>query len=532
VEIREYTEESIRSAEGLEIFRWRPNEFITSVETEGLAHIAQEIIDNAADELLLKPYGEGRVTIILCHDVIRSTYQMVIQDNGRGVPLGSLWKSFCKKDTSGKYDTKAYKISSGTFGVGAKVTAALSKHFRAISITSEGIGSVNVNDGVADKTASIKHNAKHKRSSGTTVIFEPDPIVFSGIPEFGEQGYIQILNLLRKTCFFHKYNIEFLIYPVGLPEDIWSKPILECLDIIDTCYHKSNFIFTEPTFNRDKWLSHHWNMSRPFSWKTEISNKIPSQNGQYLEYIVKYYYAKFEQGNRFGMVNNISIDDPKSNHITISLNTLKNFFTPLIKDNKIREFYVETYKFPISVAVDIRFEGAKFTGTTKHNFIDEKFRAVFGPSLLEDINSNLYNAEFMTLFTDLYMDIEAKYKAQLGNINLSKSLNTLFIDLNFPEKFKNCSTKDRSKAELFIMEGDSAGGSTGRNSELHAMYTIRGKPLNAVTEEGKLAEIKTKLQKDEIYQDIFVLLGLNPSNPNLDQMNFGGGVFLCTDGDE
>lgn len=524
---RDYSEEHIQTAEKLQHVRWRPTGYIVSTDTAGLVHIAQEPLANAIDELT-NIGGKGFITVLMCHDSVRNTYQLVIKDTGRGVPIGKLMDSFTRLHTSAKFNTHAYRTSSGSFGIGAKATAGLSLYFRAITKRPEGIASIRVVRGEADNDLVVVNNAQIE--TGTVIVFEPDPTIFTDIEKFAETGYLELLLLIQKNCFFHPYNIEFKVHPIGLPVTIWEESPDTALQILDSYIHEApRLIFTERTYDRTGWIKSYWNITRPFVWTHEIRNTIPSQTN-FLEYYIKLYYARFEEGRRFGVVNDVPINDWRSDHISTVLDYLKTYFKPMIRDTAIRNFYVEMYKLPISIAVDVKYQGAEFTGTTKHAFTSKEFRVVYGGSLAVTFSQPENNMCLQELFEHLYSDIEMKYNAQIGNITKAKDLNRLFTELKYPRKFHDCNTSNRRQAELFIMEGDSAGSTSCRDAEYHAIYTIRGKPLNAVISPTGLSQSRIELQKDYIYHDIIKLLGINPSKPNMEELNFGS-LIIATDAD-
>ena len=538
-----YTEESIESLEKLAHIRLRPTGYITSTGLEGLLHITKEILDNVIDELEQIGIDIGKLTIVLCKDIPHGTYQIIICDNGRGVPVGSLMNSFTKLHTSGKFNTDSYKFSSGSFGIGAKATAGMSRYFRAFTNRPDRQASVYVEQGVPDNDIVISnYDTPGPHPTGTTVVFEPDPLIFTDIEQFAEIGYRELTLLLQKYCFFKKYNIEFLIHPIGLPKDIWKTSIQNALRLIRTYIAEAHPTFSEQTYDRIVWLRNYWNIHRPFAWENSISGQTSVEKTivtrlnkstvlRSLKYVVQMYYVKFEKdGGRFGMVNNVPIDEWKSHHLSTVFDVIKEKLTPYIKDSAIRKFFLESYKLPIFIAVDVKYEGAEFTGTTKHAFISKEFREAFAASLKSQLSNTVQNQYLTQLFELVYTDIEEKYNAQIGNIAKTKDLNRLFTELTFADKFADCLTEDRTKAELFIMEGGSASGKQGRDPEYQGLYALRGKPLNAITSIAKLSKTRKDLQEDEIYVDIIKILGINPSKFNLEDLNFHS-VFICTDAD-
>lgn len=531
-----YMESNIFTPTGLQYVRMRPTAFFHSKGIEGLIHQAVEIIVNAIDELSLLPDTVGRLIVLLCIDNQNQTYQLVIKDNGRGLPLGKLLDSYTKLNTSGKFDTSAYETSGGLYGQGAKASAGTSKDFRAISHRPEGIGSIHVHEGVCETGVELIHQTQSQ--TGVTVFYEPDPIIFEDIDQFSTIGQMQLVLLLQKYCFFRHLNLEFRINHFGLPKDIWKKSILETELILDRYFHESQIIFSEPTFDRIKWLREsYWNIQRPFAhqysfndhFKSSIINKDRVEQETTVRYEVQLYYVKFDTiGGRFGMLNNLSIDEPKSTHLLTVIEVLKELMSSSIKDASMRKYFLETYKLPIYLAVDVKCPGAEPSGTTKDAFYSTSFKKVYAPSLRAKLSSAEGSLFVSNLYMELAADIEDSYMRNVVGISKSKNINRLFEDLNFPKKLKDCGSIDRFNTELFIIEGDSAGGGAeGRNKETQGQYTIKGKPFNGVDHRENLMTSASQIMKDPIYQDIFKILSVNPAKFDPSSMYFKHCLIMC-----
>ena len=206
----QYTEASIYTPTGLDYVRLRPTVFFPSTGIEGLLHAADEIIVNGIDEIALMPGRSGKLVVMLCVDAERGTYQMVVQDNGRGVPIGDdkFLDSFTKRDTSAKFNSQAYQTSGGLYGQGAKATAGTSVHFRPITHRPERSASFYIHQG--HLVGGVEFHNKAPVATGTTIIFEPDPFIFTtDIGLFSEEGQAHLITKMQKFCFFHQLNIEF-----------------------------------------------------------------------------------------------------------------------------------------------------------------------------------------------------------------------------------------------------------------------------------------------------------------------------------
>ncbi|CAK9254155.1 unnamed protein product [Sphagnum jensenii] len=525
----EYNEASIYSPERLQIIRHRPTQFIHSTGIEGLIQLALEIITNAIDEIALMG-GFGYAKILICIDAERSTYQLVVIDNGRGVPIGKLRDLFTKPNTSGKADTSAYEFSGGLFGVGAKATAGLSWLFRVLTQRTDQRASLYIHEGV-DEPVIIEDRTGE---TGTIIIHEPDPTILTEIEKFETEGVVQLLNLLTKYTFFSGLSLSAHIHPLGLDPSIWTGSMDDAYAVIQRYLDASRCVFDSKSLDRVKWIRQYWNIYRPFALQHTLVDTYPDQdkNGAAINvhYDIRLYYVKTDQtGGRFGMINNVPIDEPKSTHLITVMDVIKKMIAPFIKDDKIRAFFLDQYRVPIYMAVDVKYPGYEPAGTTKHAFYSKLMRKAYEESLTDRCLSPESRSFFEALHEELASDIESKYTAAATGLTAAKNTNRMFLQLNFNEKFGDCLTSDRSKAELFLVEGDSGGGGE-RDREFQGMYDLRGKPLNAVSSIDNIRGSAEKIMRDPIYRDIFMIMGINPAKFNLDTLNFGK-CFILNDAD-
>lgn len=533
-----YNEENIFTPERLDHVRLRPTAYFQSKGIEGLVHQGNEIIVNGMDELALMPDGVGKLTVLLCVDNQNQTYQLVVKDNGRGLPIGKLLDSYTKLNTSGKFDTNAYETSGGLYGVGAKASSGTSRDFRAITSRPEGKASIHVHEGKSNEVVEFV-NAPQTQT-GVTVFYEPDPIIFDEIDQFSVQGQAQLVLLLQKYCFFRRLNLEFRVHHFGLPSDIWTKKIPEAEIILDHYIHESQIVFSEPTFDRVQWLRNfYWNLQRPFAFQYEFDDKFKStilnkdriEQETTVRYQAQLYYVKFDlNGGRFGMLNNLPIDDPKSTHLLTVIDAFKEIMAPSIKDVAMRKYFIDTYKIPIYLAVDVKCPGAEPSGTTKDAFYSNSFKKVYAPSLRVKLSTPEGLAFISAVYAEIATDIEDSYMKVVVGVSKAKNTNRLFEDLNYPEKFTDCNSVDRRDTELFLTEGDSANGSEGRSKETQGQYALKGKSFNGIDTIHNLRDSVTKILKDEIYQDIIKIMGVNPAKFDLATMYFKR-LLITTDAD-
>ena len=526
-----YTEANIKSLEGLEPVRKRPTQFLPDTEAGGITHAAKEIIDNSLDELaqLLGPHlSSGILRITLCRDIARGTFQLIIRDNGRGIPIGSLVRVLTQLSTSGKYDTTAYKTSAGLFGQGAKVVAGTSFLFRSLSFRPDGIGSLFVKQGQHAPKPDI---SKATDETGVTTVYEPDPIIFTGLPEYAEYGYIGLLDLLKKYVFFTPYPIEFRISDKPISPDVWEVSNTKAIDILRKAETAADLIWAAAVHDRDEWIRHYWHLIRPFAWKYEFHKTTPIVDMLH-DYRIKLFFVKFEQkGGVFGMVNNVPIDNPTSNHLSVVSNQLTTHLAKRIADKAVRTYFQESFTLPIFIAADVRYEGAQFAGTTKNGFTSAPFRESYQAELTLHFSSPEGTRALDELFVLLKDTIESSYMQSLSSMGkVRPNMNRLFLSLKRPDDFNDCSIKDRSKAELFVVEGQSAGGAVGQDPETQATLRLRGKPENVITHPGDQREMLRLILKNDSYQDFFKIINYDPLKPTMTNLHFGH-CLLMMDGD-
>ena len=192
----DYTSDSIKTLQKLDSIRHRPTAHLPDLGRQGLAKMISEVIDNSFDEVsLLKE--KGKVDILLFRS--KSTFQVLIHDNGRGIPVEKLVEVFTVPSTSGKYDTESYTYSSGLFGLGAKVAAGLSDKFRALTFRGTKQASLFIQKGQHPDQVPIEKGIGY---SGTLVFLEPDQDIFTDIVISVDDIWVLLLEKIRKILLF------------------------------------------------------------------------------------------------------------------------------------------------------------------------------------------------------------------------------------------------------------------------------------------------------------------------------------------
>lgn len=534
-----YTKDNISTRTPLEHIRSIPTGYIVDVSVDGLWHAHKEILDNCYDETTMMN-GRGKIVMCICRDEKNDTFQLITQDNGRGIPHEKLHDCFLQMFTSGKYDTKSYVSSSGQYGVGAKVTAALSRFFLVLSKYSNGISKLLIERGV--QIGKINETPSKNVTTGTTVVHQPDDLIFTDIGEFRDSGYEKIVLLCQKFCIFGNTEFEFRINNKPLPPETWKADTNKALELVAQTIEAGRVIYNNKIHqpNPEDFLKEYWKTDRNFTWGTEIADsgsfmELDKDKGKEVErpwfYTARSYYIRYGTNTGImGLVNNVPLDAPGSTHAKWLQEAYKEVLAEYITTPAMKDFFLTKYKLPLYHAVSLSRSSARLTGMTKHAYYDQAFEKIYMNSLKKQLLRKDKKDAMDALYGLLASDIEMKFNASFGTA--PKDTGRLFLQLKNPGKFTNCQTKDRLNAELILCEGDSAGDLSGRDKEYQAMYKLRGKPYNGVTsiKDTKQSAYNIMNTKDGIYKDIFTLLMIDPRRPNFNNLNFGR-IVLMEDAD-
>lgn len=469
-----YDASSITVLEGLEAVRVRPGMYIGSVSTKGLNHLIYEIMDNAVDEHLAGFCDTIRVTL-------EADGSATVSDNGRGIPVGMHEKGisaerlvFTTLHAGGKFDNDAYKTSGGLHGVGSSVVNALSAYLHVTVKTGgqiyedhyeRGIPTLELKDGLLPPVGKT-------RESGTTINFLPDDTIFDRT-RFKED---EVKSRLHETAYL---NPELTI----IYEDK-RGPETEHIE-----YHEPEGIVG---FIKDM------NKSR------EAIHDVIYFKGEAEGITVEcaFQYVNEFHENVLGFCNNI-YNAEGGTHLT----GFKSVFTNVINTyarglNILKEkdvnFTGADVRNGMTAVVSIKHPDPRFEGQTKTKLDNQDAAKVVskvtGDEIVRFFDRNLDTLKSIIGCAEKAAKIrKTEEKAKTNMLTKQK----FSFDSN--GKLANCESKDASKCEIFIVEGDSAGGSakTARNRMYQAILPIRGKILNvekaSIDKVLANAEIKTMI---------------------------------------
>ena len=543
LKLMDYGDNSIKTITGVEHYRLRPSMYgFRTGFVDGLLLMVKEILDNSTDESIdpNKIYTIN-TTFFVAKD--RSTYQCLIQDFGRGIPVGKLVDCLATANTSGKYDLDSYgAASTGTNGVGSKVVAALSKLFYGFTKRMDGFAYLKMEQGkVKDSFMTRRPIDKNKETCGTTIMFQPDPVMMTAIPEFFKKdesespnGYSIMKSNLVEYAIFHRNSkivvrlVEGLLKPQDLskkPEELWRyltnldnfkavKDFEPDLSITPRQFVINKFGLSQPIWELPEKLYRERNLA-------ETQDRI----GFDIDIFTDEKSLK-DNGGIIGAVNYTPISDKNSIHISMLQSVLKMYLEDYILDKDKATFFTQKYILPLSGYVSAIWVGASFDGQDKSKFTDTKFGDIYRILLRKQLNK-VPEATWERLFELIHEHFEMAYaKYARAQFKVGSDLKGITYKLKRAGSYIPCESRDREVIELYIVEGDSAGGrvKTVRDGATQAVYKLSGKPTNPARTDAK------KLTKDMIYMDLMEIIGVRPTDKDLSNMKFAR-IIILTDAD-
>ncbi|SDB16575.1 type IIA DNA topoisomerase subunit B [Butyrivibrio sp. INlla16] len=469
-----YDASSITVLEGLEAVRMRPGMYIGSVSTRGLNHLVYEIVDNAVDEHLAGYCSQITVTL-------NPDGSATVEDNGRGIPVGMHAKGITAErvvltmlHAGGKFDNAAYKTSGGLHGVGSSVVNALSTWLKVQVKTDgqiyedayeRGVPTVKLKDGLLEPVGKT-------REHGTTISFLPDPTIF------------------EKTR-FREEDIKSRLH-----ETAYLNPNLTIIYIDDRPGTEEYIEFHEPEgitgFIRD--------MNKSKEAVTDVIFYSGESDGVSVD--VAFQYVNEFHENILGFCNNI-YNAEGGTHLT----GFKTMFTNIINQyareigslkEKDANFNGTDVRNGMTAVVSIKHPDPRFEGQTKTK-LDNQDAAKIVSQITGDEVTRFFDRNIEVLKSIIGCAEKAAKIRKTEEKAKTNLLTKQKYSFDSNGKLANCISKDASKCEIFIVEGDSAGGSAkmARNREFQAILPIRGKILNvekaSIDKVLANAEIKTMI---------------------------------------
>ena len=469
-----YDASSITVLEGLEAVRKRPGMYIGSVSTKGLNHLIYEIVDNSVDEHLAGACTEIHVTL-------EADGSATISDNGRGIPVGMHAKGvsaerviFTTLHAGGKFDNAAYKTSGGLHGVGSSVVNALSTQ---LTVTVKNGGMIyqdkyEYGNPVTELIDGLLPVIGKTRETGTTINFTPDPTIFDKTRFKAEE----VKSRLHETAYLNpKLTIVFEDKRGEVPEKI-------------------TYLEPEGIIGFIKDLNKHKEAVHDIIYVTGESDGITVECA--LQYVNEFHE------NVLGFCNNI-YNAEGGTHLTgfktVFTNVINTYARELnILKEKDANFTGADVRNGMTAVVSIKHPAPRFEGQTKTKLDNQDASKVVSKVVGDEI-TRFFDRNVETLKNVISCAEKAAKIRKTEEKAKTNMLTKQKFSFDSNGKLANCESKDYSKCEIFIVEGDSAGGSakTARDRSFQAILPIRGKILNvekaSIDKVLANAEIKTMI---------------------------------------
>ncbi|VVB86415.1 DNA gyrase subunit B [uncultured archaeon] len=470
---KEYGAEQIQVLEGLEPVRKRPGMYIGSTDSRGLHHLVYEVVDNSIDEALA-----GYCTSIEVY--LRSDSSVRVVDNGRGIPIEILPKYnksalevvMTKLHAGGKFDNNAYKVSGGLHGVGVSVVNALSEWLE-VEVKRDGkLYKQRYEQGRPATDVVLIGDAQ---GTGTTVTFKPDKTIFETL-----QFDIDVIaGRLRELAFLNKG------LKISIKDEFSQKE--------QAFQYEGGIVSFVEFLNKNKNVLH----EKPIYFQKQKDTTVVEIAMQYNDSYIENIYA---------FANNINTHEGGTHLIGFkaALTRVTNDYAKskamLKGDDKLSG---EDVREGLTAIINIKLTNPQFEGQTKTKLGNSDIKGIVETLVSEGLSEFLEEnpAAAKNVLSKALEAAEAREAARKAR-ELTRRKNALEVS-SLPGKLADCSEKDPAMSEIYIVEGDSAGGSAkqGRDRKFQAILPLRGKILNV--EKARL----TKILKNEEIRALITAIG-------------------------
>lgn len=502
-----YTADSIQALEGMEHVRMRPSMYIGDIGLRGLHHLVYEVVDNSIDEAMAGHCDSIDV-------VINENNSVSVKDNGRGIPVGMHKKEgvsalevvMTKIGAGGKFDKDSYKVSGGLHGVGVSVVNALSEHLRATVYLDGKIWEQEYSRGKALYPAKIIGESNDK---GTLVTFLPDTTIFTQTIEF---NYDTLATRLRELSFLNK----------GITLTLTDKRVLDDEGNLIT----ERFFSDEglPEFIRYLDATREPLISRVISMEGE-RNDIPVE-------VAMVYNMSYTE-NLHSYVNNINTIEGGTHLAGFRrglTNTLKKYAETSGMLDKLKfEIAGDDFREGLTAIISVKVAEPQFEGQTKTKLGNREVTAAVSQAVSEMLQNYLEEnpSDARIIVQKVILAAQARHAAKKAREMVQRK--TVMSIGGLPGKLSDCSETDPDKCEIFLVEGDSAGGTAkqGRDRAFQAILPLRGKILNVEK------AMQHKVFENEEIKNMYTALGVSigteedPRALNMDKLRYSKVVIMC-----
>jgi DNA gyrase subunit B len=504
---QQYSADSIQALEGMEHVRMRPSMYIGDVGVRGLHHLVYEVIDNSIDEALA-----GHCNNI--HVYINEDNSITVQDDGRGIPVGMHKKEgvsalevvMTKIGAGGKFDKDSYKVSGGLHGVGVSCVNALSDHLKATVFREGKIWEQEYERG---KSLYPVKQVGETDKRGTEVTFTPDKSIFQQTTEY---NYDTLAARLRELAYLNK-GITVILTDNRNFDD-------EGTAVTET------FHSTEGLSEFVKYLD---------STREQLTANIISiegeKNGIPVEVAMVYNTSYSE--NLHSYVNNINTHEGGTHLSGFRrglTGTLKKYAdnSGLLKNLKF-EIAGDDFREGLTAIISVKVQEPQFEGQTKTKLGNREVSAAVSQAVSEMLTDYLEENpnDAKTIVQKVILAAQARHAARKAREMVQRK--TVMSIGGLPGKLSDCSETDPEQCEIFLVEGDSAGGTAkqGRDRNFQAILPLRGKILNVEK------AMQHKVFENEEIKNMFTALGVTIGTEedskalNLTKLRYHKVVIMC-----
>ncbi len=495
----DYDARHIKVLEGLTAVRKRPSMYIGNTSVEGLHHLAEELVDNSIDEALV-----GYCTKI--DVVIHLDNSLTVKDNGRGIPVDmheqekkpAVEVVLTKLHSGGKFDKKSYKVSGGLHGVGLSVVNALSEY---LELEIKRGGSVYAQRYERGKPKIRLQTVGKTKKTGTTITFKPDQEIFGNLPF----SYDLLSQRLREHAFLNR-GITITI------EDERSEKN-------NQFFYKGGIISFVEYLNRAKNCIH----PKPVYFEG-------TKNDTYIEVALQYNDTYKE--TIFSFANSINTHEGGAHLVGLKSALTRTINTYAANHNLLKDLKEglsgDDVREGLAGVISVRIPDPQFEGQTKTKLGNSEVKG-YVETLANERLSN-YFEEHPTVARKILGKVVDAARARIAARKareLTRKKGGMDTTL-LPGKLADCQERDPAHSELYIVEGDSAGGSAkqGRDRKYQAILPLKGKILNV-----EKARFDKMLSNEEIKTIITALgVGINKEEVDLTKLRYHR-IIIMTDAD-
>jgi len=502
-----YSADSIQALEGMEHVRMRPSMYIGDTGVRGLHHLVYEVVDNSIDEALA-----GHCDTISV--IINEDNSVTTKDNGRGIPVdlhkkegvSALEVVMTKIGAGGKFDKDSYKVSGGLHGVGVSCVNALSDHLRA-TVYRDGV--IWEQEYERGKPMYPVKSIGETTETGTVVTFKPDASIFQQTIEY---NYETLASRMRELSFLNK----------GIT-----------ITLTDRRHKDDKGEFLSEVFHSDEGLKEFIKFLD--GTRESIISDVISIEGEKNDIPVEVamvYNTSFNE-NLHSYVNNINTHEGGTHLAGFRrglTTTLKKYADASGMLDKLKfEISGDDFREGLTAIVSVKVQEPQFEGQTKTKLGNREVTSAVSQAVSEMLENYLeeHPNDARTIVQKVILAAQARHAAKKAREMVQRK--TVMSGGGLPGKLSDCASQDAHECEVFLVEGDSAGGTAkaGRDRHFQAILPLRGKILNV--EKAMTHKVFENEEIKNIYTALGVTIGTEEDSKalNLEKLRYHKIVIMC-----